>query len=397
MPIEYTDNGIITQNITEIINEREEFLATLDSLGEDFAIDKTTPIGNMELADANSELSIHELILLLVSSMDVNTARGRFLDYICYKNRIYRIEPQYTTLDLVVHGTPYTRFGSGDITVQDTNSGIYYNLNPPSDRTLQIGEDGTAIMNFKCQYYGPYSPLSTSKFEILTPKIGLDNVSIDYENANISIGRNWETDEELRRRRNEAIQQNSSSIIESIKANLFSVDGVSHVKYIENDTERTDEYGIPMKSFEMIVNGGEANDVANAIYLKKPVGTRAYGTTNVNIIDEENDVHVIGFTRPQNVEIGMKITLRFTDRQSNTLTSNIQEAIKEQFDNIQNIGASIKSYDFIKVITGFSGISDIENIKIYKKSDTETMYDKLPISKHEIAQLDINDIFITES
>ena len=91
MPIEYTDNGIITQNITEIINEREEFLATLDSLGEDFAIDKTTPIGNMELADANSELSIHELILLLVSSMDVNTARGRFLDYICYKNRIYRI------------------------------------------------------------------------------------------------------------------------------------------------------------------------------------------------------------------------------------------------------------------------------------------------------------------
>ena len=66
MPIEYTDNGIITQNITEIINEREEFLATLDSLGEDFAIDKTTPIGNMELADANSELSIQESILLLV-------------------------------------------------------------------------------------------------------------------------------------------------------------------------------------------------------------------------------------------------------------------------------------------------------------------------------------------
>ena len=28
----------------------------------------------------------------------------------------------------------------------------------------------------------------------------------------------------------------------------------------------------------------------------------------------------------------MKITLRFTDRQSNTLTSNIQEAIKKQFD-----------------------------------------------------------------
>ena len=53
MTIQYDSNGIITQNLTEIINERETNLQPV--MGEDFAVDKTTPIGNMELADSNNE------------------------------------------------------------------------------------------------------------------------------------------------------------------------------------------------------------------------------------------------------------------------------------------------------------------------------------------------------
>ena len=72
MPIQYDANGIITQNLTEILDERANNLKSI--MAEDFVIDKTTPIGNMELADANSELTIQELIAWLKWA-----ARGRIL------------------------------------------------------------------------------------------------------------------------------------------------------------------------------------------------------------------------------------------------------------------------------------------------------------------------------
>ena len=87
MTIQYDSKGIITQNLIEIIEERENNLKPI--LGLDFKIDKTTPIGNMELADANNELAIQELIAwLFPAQMDATTAEGIFLDAICEKNRI---------------------------------------------------------------------------------------------------------------------------------------------------------------------------------------------------------------------------------------------------------------------------------------------------------------------
>ena len=149
MTIQYDSNGIITQNLTEIINERETNLQPV--MGEDFAVDKTTPIGNMELADSNNELTIQELIVwLFPNQMDANTAEGIFLDAICEKNRIYRYQPAYTTLNLIITGTPKTQFYSGDITVSDKVNGYYYDLN----EDVIIGEDGKVSARFKCEDFG---------------------------------------------------------------------------------------------------------------------------------------------------------------------------------------------------------------------------------------------------
>jgi hypothetical protein len=63
MTIQYDSSGIITQNLSEILAERETALQPV--MGEDFVVDKTTPVGNMELADSDRELSIQELIAWL--------------------------------------------------------------------------------------------------------------------------------------------------------------------------------------------------------------------------------------------------------------------------------------------------------------------------------------------
>lgn len=392
MPIQYDANGIITQNLTEILDERENNLKPI--MGENFVIDKTTPIGNMELADANSELTIQELIAWLIPNMiDANTAQGYFLDCICEKNRIYRKQPEHTKMNLVLNGDVNAEFKKGDITISDKITGVYYNLN--NDAT--IGANGTAIGQFVCQYYGEYYPNNDTTFEILTPVVGLNSVTLNGDILNLSVGRNAETDEELRRRRMFSVQQTSTNTLASIKSNIYSLNGVLHVTYFENETEHEDGNGLPMKSFEYIVDGGDSKEIAETIFNNKPAGTRAFGSKEELVKDSENVVHQIGFTPVNPINIGIDIKLETYVPQAQAWKDVVIKDLKDKFDSIQEIGTPVKNYNYYTVLTKYSEVSDIYSVKFYNVDDTEnnTQYDTYEIGGREIAKLNIKNISIT--
>ena len=81
MTLKIDSNGVQIQTLQEILDERQSNL--LSVFGEDFAIDRTSPIGNMELSDANNEQLIHECVAYLASQLSSETAEGYFLDCIC--------------------------------------------------------------------------------------------------------------------------------------------------------------------------------------------------------------------------------------------------------------------------------------------------------------------------
>lgn len=390
MPIQYDSQGIITQTLSEIINERENTLKTV--MGEEFIIDKTSPIGNMELADSNSEALIHELIAYLIpNQIDAKTATGIFLDAICEKNRIYRKQANYTTLDLVIGGDKNTQFLSGDITITDNTSGIYYDLN----EDCIINDNNKVYAQFKCQSIGDYYPLSSTTFTIQTPMAGLNSVTLDSENSNLVVGNFTETDDELRRRRELSISLNSTSILESIKSAIYSLDGVKYVVPFENDTETTDTDGLPMKSFEMVVYGGDEDEITDTIFNKKPVGTRAYGTTVKVKTDSEGSLYNIGYTKATQINIGMEIKVKSKTLQAESWKQTIIEAIKTQFENIQGIGVAVKDYNYTKILTDFPEITDITSVLFYNTDEAEEEKVKqYTIAKKEIAILDTSKIEI---
>lgn len=383
MTIQYDSNGIITQNLLDIIGEREANLQQV--MGEDFIIDKTTPIGNMELADANNELSIQELIAwLFPNQMDANTATGIFLDVICEKNRIYRRQPEYTTMNLILNGTPKTQFNSGDIIVEDSISNLYYDLN----EDCIIGEDGTVVAQFICEEFGENYPLSSTIYNIQTPMGGLSSVTMNYENLNIKYGRLPETDEELRRRRMYSVGQTATNTLDSMISSMFSLDGVFDCIGFENDTEFVDENGLPMKSFEIVIDGGDETEITDTILNNKAVGTRAYGATIVNKKSENGVVFQIGYTRASQINIGVEIQLNTYTAQSNNWKSLIVDDIKKKFDEIQKIGTTVKDYNYLTVLTKYNEISDIYSIRFYDVNAGEkTYYAQYPIGIKEIAKL----------
>lgn len=388
MPIQYDSEGIITQTLSEILDEKETSLKAV--LGEDFVIDSTSPIGSLALAVANSELAIQELIAYLIpNQIDANTATGRFLDAICEKNRIVRKQPQYTTVDLIINGEKGSQIIKGDLTISESIKGNYYDLN----EDVVVGEDGTVKAEFICEDYGEFYPYPSSTFTILTPVNGIESVTIDYDNSNIVIGRLVETDDELRRRRYNSVEQASTTTLVSMKSGLYGLDGVEHVTYFENDTETTNVDGLPLKSFEYVVDGGDEDEITDVIFLNKPVGTRAYGTTVIIKTDSEGNIYNIGYTKADKINVGMKISVKVSSLQSATWQNKVKQSIKDKFDNVQGIGQSVKPYNYFAVLTGFSEIVDIDSLEIYNIEDETPVYQtQYTIHKKEIAKLEVENI-----
>ena len=126
-------------------------------------------------------------------------------------------------------------------------------------RAEKVKKPGIVVDNANGAFAAPALTIDT----ISVPILGWDSVL----NPNAAVlGRLQETDEELRERfRNSKFIQ-STNILEALIDALTNVTGVTDVKVYENDTELTNEIGVPLKSFMPIVLGGLPTDIANAIW-----------------------------------------------------------------------------------------------------------------------------------
>jgi hypothetical protein len=77
----------------------------------------------------------------------------------------------------------------------------------------------------------------------------------------------------------------------------------------ENPTAVTDVNGTPPYSMAIAVEGGDINDIANAIALRKTPGSPTYGTTSVMVFDSRGIPSVINFFELTIVPVTVGITL----------------------------------------------------------------------------------------
>lgn len=142
--------------------------------------------------------------------------------------------------------------------------------------------------------------------EILNPALGVDKV-INKEAA--VGGLNTETDNEFRERYKKSYSRVGGSTVPAITAALLDIDKVVDCEVRENVTMETID-GIPPKSVACFVFGGEDKDIAKTIYENKAAGIQAFGDIVVDIKDDKEEVHKIGFTRAKVEEIFVKLKIK---------------------------------------------------------------------------------------
>jgi len=137
----------------------------------------------------------------------------------------------------------------------------------------------------------------------------------------MDIGRDVETDDELRVRIADTANTAGTGTVPAIEAAILNtVDNVTYVRVIENTTGVDDVDGRDPHSYEVIVRGGTDADVATKIWETKPAGTPLWlnpvGGITEQITDTSGTLRDINFTRPVPVYLAIRVTYTLYDEET---------------------------------------------------------------------------------
>lgn len=218
---------------------------------------------------------------------------------------------------------------------------------------LNVIERSSPLL-FEAVELGPILAVANTVNEIVTPVSGWDSVNNPVDGI---IGRRRETDEELRLRRLNSLRVAGAASVDAIRARLLQeVQDVMAVLIFENREPFPDSQGRPPHSFEVLVQGGDEQEIAEKIWELKPAGIQTFGNICRFIIDSNNDSQQICFSRPDPIFIWVRIGLRVNPA---TFPLNGIEAVRENvflFGQTYGVGEKILYQPFFESIYKVQGI-----------------------------------------
>lgn len=249
----------------------------------------------------------------------------------------------------------------------------------------------TPPINMTAEDTGPTVANAGSLTVIETAVPGMDEFTNDDDAI---LGQDLESDEDARIRREQELQIAGAATVDAIKAGLDALDSVTAVIVFENDSSSEDVEGRPPHSLDIVVQGGDEDDIAEEILARKAGGITLIGDIVKIVKDSQGFDKTIKFSRPTDVDILLEIDLTVDSLKFpvDGVTQVRDKAVafgNDQFqigDDVVIFGSNGLSCSFIDV----PGILDYV-IRISKKPTAPTTDDNIPITAREIANFDTSD------
>ncbi len=215
-----------------------------------------------------------------------------------------------------------------------------------------------------------------------------------FNTLDAELGTNEETDAELRLRRDELLRAIGAGTLEAIRANVRALDDVEQVIAVENVELTTSPEGLPGKSFEVIVIGGDNQENADTIRANKPAGIESYGSESETVTDSQGYTHTIEFSRPTEVPLYVELTIT-TDPALYPADGDDQvKAALVAKAQAQDIGEDVIALQFKCAPLEVAGVEDVTIFKI-DDVDPPVGTGNISILFRELATLQSTDIDVT--
>lgn len=317
--------------------------------GDDIDLDPDTIDGQTLGIFAESVSNLDQLAEDVYHGFNPNSATGAALSRLVQLNGIRRIGGTYSTVDVLCVGQEGTVIPAGSA-ISSTATKTQFK----TQAAATIGASGQVTISCKAVDMGAKLGPANTVTKINTPIYG-------WQTANnltaAVVGRDEETDEQLRLRRTRSTSTPAQSIIDSLYGAVANIPEVLQCEVYENPTGAVDANGLPPHSVNVIVDGGLIADIATQIFTRVTLGVVQVGSVVTTVNDSMGNPHSIKFDRPVDVPIHVILNITKLSGWPTDGADRLKAALVAWTVANQRIGKNVihsRLYDCLNAIPGHS-------------------------------------------
>ena len=373
---------------------KDDILAEYQSLFKtifgDINTDPSTPQGQIITSLTQIDLATISYLENLANAFFFGGS-GDFLDKWAWNlYRVTRKQGTPSSVMITITGRPTTDIPS-DFTISDGSEN--YIIEAPT----RIGENGEVIAKFNNIVINDFVAKANTITQIVTNVDGVERVN-NENNATQAIFR--ETDAELFNRCLYFGSTATNSSFRSILANVAQVKGVNRIAGAENVANQNkiiNGVELTPHSICIVVDGGEAQEIAEAIQKSRATGCDMVGDIEIPLyIDKQK--YIYRFYRPKTVAIKVKVTA--SQANSGLIRADFEKITKEALANFINnldiaktITQPLLSNALIKIVGSDFNIDDLQ----FSKKGENLAYSPINLKLNEIATISLDDIEVIKA
>ena len=340
MALQFDNNGLQIDTFRDIFQSLSD--AYKGIYGQDIDLDQESPDGQRVAIEAQARTDIEAALQWLYSQMDPDFNTGDMQQIIAKLHGLYLRPGSRSQRDLKVTTDRPVLLYSG-YKIRDQANQVWF---VRQDITVPAG---TTTVTFFAQNFGKVTGLISDTFTQLTPELGILSIISDIA---VVAGRDEETPEQFRQRRNRSLENPATGSTGAIFAKIAQLAGVTDLNIDENDTKFDDaETGIPANSIWLVVEGGAVSEIVEVMVKQKGGGTGTKGSVTGRYIESlvrpDGSIlqiaHDLQFDRP----VYKPLYIRLTARRKITNDPVDQDSLKEALASRElHIGESIDANEF---------------------------------------------------
>ena len=349
-----TPEGVASRTMQQYTSDlQERFLQALNLT--DLNFDVETPQGQLISVLAAALARIDQEMIDLYGAGSLLTAVGQQLDGLVALFSIYRLPARVSTATLTFTGSAGTQVPT-NTSVRSSQGDLF--------TTTEVGTIAAGATTVDI----PVSSIETGRIFVGANSIndlvsGVAGITAVTNASEGVIGRDVETDSQLRNRFVLTAAANSFGSVDAIRANVLRLGDVEFCVVRDNPSASEITVGttaIAAYSVLVVVEGGEDEDVAEAILRKKPAGTPTVGTTSVESRSISGVIETVRFTRVAPLPVAVTLTI---DTDASYAGATTQLIIQALVDYVDRLGpGEVLDEDRAKAeVLGFEGF-DIDSI-----------------------------------
>ncbi|MBW2672331.1 MAG: baseplate J/gp47 family protein [Deltaproteobacteria bacterium] len=371
--------GFNRKRYADIIADKEERARAL--FGESVNLQENSPLGLFIRLNAWEEARLWQIVEEVYYSRFIDTAEGESLDLLVSHIGMTRTPAVKATGEITISGTDGVIVPEGFVV--QTVDGCQF---VTTEEVTISGE--TAIAPIEAVVAGAAGNVPAYTItQIVNPLPGVSTVTNESPTTG---GKDRESDTDLRMRYKRSVALPGTATAASIEARLLSLDTVEDAYVRENDTNTTVD-GLPPKSVNALVLGGDDSEIAQVIFETKSAGIQAYGGTVVEVIDSHGNIHQIGFDRPTEITIYYSVGLNVDVKEfPSDGISQVTDAIV-QYTNSLSLGDDCIYTRVIATIQQVPGVLDIPTLFMDTVSPPEST-GNISIAFNELARTSAENI-----